>query len=568
MGLRAEKMKINQISPNKSDPITIESNIIVIVGHNGAGKTRFLTDLYNKITNKNTKTMWDLDIKIDIEDSDLNDLYSSLKISNDGNYYPSEKMNANGETEQSATYRLTPNEYEIIGKYINKEHTDETINESSIDKFKKLCKECSTHFLPVDYRTIIKSESQIKQAGTRTHELPDVLEQMPEMMEMINREIAALFNRQLHLSYHALPTLKLLTTNTNSPTIPDFDLKIRHNNEDFESWKISSNAINLNDEGHGIKAFFKILFTYYLSTNKILLIDEPELHLHPSVKSKLGMNLGDLAKQNTKQIVCTTHDSSVLQGILDSGCSVNLIRLHKSHQHHDAVSYFYDKSKNTQSTLFMSGQLEQHYLQLLFLECAVLVEGSSDRSVYEFILRDRTLLTQMEYRVISCGGHNNIKNILRLSQTFKIPIAMILDFDVLIPEKSDQKLPPILQSIINEHSSAKKDAGLEKILKSTAIALRDKLSIESSKEDYREKRQKMSFDQNDADINNLLSKLEEYMIFIVPVGGLEAWGKFDKGSNKKYIPEKIIESYNDDKTKFTEMVSFLKKISDSLTPKQ
>lgn len=67
--------------------------------------------------------------------------------------------------------------------------------------------------------------------------------------------------------------------------------------------------IGLADLGSGYEMIFSLIYSYYISTqngkNLIILIDEPELHLHPSLQEKFVEFLLEISK-NT-QIIITTH---------------------------------------------------------------------------------------------------------------------------------------------------------------------------------------------------------------------------------------------------------------------
>ena len=88
----------------------------------------------------------------------------------------------------------------------------------------------------------------------------------------------------------------------------------------IDNWKPFSNAffgtdkenlqsIPLNQLGSGYEMIFSLIYSYYLSKkgNKklIVLIDEPELHLHPKLQSDFVELLLEFSKDS--QIILTTH---------------------------------------------------------------------------------------------------------------------------------------------------------------------------------------------------------------------------------------------------------------------
>lgn len=73
--------------------------------------------------------------------------------------------------------------------------------------------------------------------------------------------------------------------------------------------------IELSDLGSGYEMLFSLIYSYYLSKqnkrNLIILIDEPELHLHPMLQEKFVSFLLEVSK--TSQIIITTHSPLLIK---------------------------------------------------------------------------------------------------------------------------------------------------------------------------------------------------------------------------------------------------------------
>jgi len=107
----------------------------------------------------------------------------------------------------------------------------------------------------------------------------------------------------------------------------------------IDNWKPFSNAffgtdkenlqsIPLNQLGSGYEMIFSLIYSYYLSKkgNKrlIVLIDEPELHLHPKLQSDFVEMLLEFSKDS--QIILTTHSPLfVKQAMSNSNVQVRII---------------------------------------------------------------------------------------------------------------------------------------------------------------------------------------------------------------------------------------------------
>ena len=71
----------------------------------------------------------------------------------------------------------------------------------------------------------------------------------------------------------------------------------------------NNQQIGLSNLGSGYEMMFSLLYSYYMSRqqgkNTIILIDEPELHLHPKIQQKFVDFLLEISKET--QIIITTH---------------------------------------------------------------------------------------------------------------------------------------------------------------------------------------------------------------------------------------------------------------------
>lgn len=84
--------------------------------------------------------------------------------------------------------------------------------------------------------------------------------------------------------------------------------------------KSNNQQISIDKIGSGYETIFSLLYSFYLAqqSNKqlIILIDEPELHLHPTLQEKFINVLLDLSK--TAQIFLTTHSPLFIKQIMEN----------------------------------------------------------------------------------------------------------------------------------------------------------------------------------------------------------------------------------------------------------
>lgn len=101
-------------------------------------------------------------------------------------------------------------------------------------------------------------------------------------------------------------------------------------NASFISVKSNNQQIRLGSLGSGYEMIFSLIYSFYLARQSgkqlIILLDEPELHLHPSLQEKLVALL--LSMSMSAQIFLSTHSSLLIKQI--SLCSSAKIMIFKS----------------------------------------------------------------------------------------------------------------------------------------------------------------------------------------------------------------------------------------------
>jgi predicted ATPase len=77
----------------------------------------------------------------------------------------------------------------------------------------------------------------------------------------------------------------------------------------------------------GVKAFTGMVSELIAGDPKVVLIDEPEAFLHPSLAFKLGLEVSRAALKTDKRVFVSTHSPDFVMGCIQSGAPVNIIRL-------------------------------------------------------------------------------------------------------------------------------------------------------------------------------------------------------------------------------------------------
>jgi len=169
--------------------------------------------------------------------------------------------------------------------------------------------------------------------------------------------------------------------------------------------------------GAGFRRIFIILFYFFHPQYKIILIDEPELHLHPSLIKKLLTILTQ--EELNKQIFLTTHHPAFIQA--DYLKYVWRVTRLKSTTVHGFSGHKFDR---------LVQEINDDNSSMLFSDKVLLVEGVSDYIFMKEIIK-KFYLKDKEVKVVYTGGKGSVDVYADFCDYFKIPYAVMLDRDAL-----------------------------------------------------------------------------------------------------------------------------------------
>lgn len=336
------------------------NSVIALVGKNGAGKSRYLKVIENKIKNLDIKTDFEKQFSFSPNDFiQYHKLYLTHQKLYDAYYELINAQNAvnnkpSKETESRMT--LATSSYNTIAsktRYNTAEFkkTNQSLK-TEIEKRIKIIK-------PSDLRRLQASFDHTNQAKISFQNIVDsTLENIDiNEFEMISESALTFLQRLPHkLAYDdidcrgdekkfknrvAYKRYKIL-----SDLIHDFlgkELLWHSKNSDMDEfddyvsikatgyWTINGREFNYNDFSDGEKVLFTYaILLFLLSTNprikfkeSIIIIDEPELNLHPKAQIKLIQSLEEIIKDEG-QLIIATHSLSIIAN-LDYG-SIFLVR--------------------------------------------------------------------------------------------------------------------------------------------------------------------------------------------------------------------------------------------------
>lgn len=318
-------------------------------------------------------------------------------------------------------------------------------------------------------------------------------------------------------------------THFSTPTIDDF---------------FKSGTINITDEttstsrtgrvssfGHGTQRALQIALIKCLSDSKkkngattsgrttLLLIDEPELYLHPQAIELVRGALSALAKEGGYQVIFTTHSPMMITR--NDAPNTLIIQRDKEGTKalltiKSAVKDHIENKKHQADLLFEIGNASE----ILFSEKVLFVEGKIERallpSIYEKITGET--LPQSKIGIVSLNGVGNLKGAMDILKAIGIPCKAIVDLDFAFNGAHTAKL-------IEKDNDAIK--GCKEILKT----LKEEGKIELNNDGLPKKHDgksaakgyELMAEDNNAKphINSLSDKLLEHNIWLWKKGAIE-----------------------------------------------
>ena len=555
-------MRISHINfSGEKVPFTI---LNIIVGPNGAGKTTLLKDLHSELTGFRSggTHKWTNLLDEDSFTASLQDWKSwrdSLEVvtgeshGNGGKYYVDPKsMGRQNKPKKIMDTTLG----EINQAIASSEDSQPQFSTAgySIDVDRDIVmpfRDQRSVFMTVDDRFYLSNNN----AGQHNVDTNNSIQPAPfladndDILKSINSKLIRIFGKKLFSESRTTSNFSLYvgSSETTQPkrytNLPKNYKKIA---DTFDAWSGENGIIELQNEGHGVRAAVQVLYELENNSNQIIFLDEPEMHLYPSAKYLLGKFIGEYARRGKKQIIITTHDSDMLRGLIDASSVATVIRIDQNRSVKFAKDT--DISKTIPSTV----------LQSAFLDAVIITEGIGDQYVYEGAMQHSKLLPKRSYQVISMNGKETVSHCFYFFKLLGIKYAAIYDFDVLWHVNRGQST---LKACLNE-KGVEDDAKNALLLEAQEIdrfmkGKNDKKRGINCPSLSTVERQKLQ---------QCLSNLANEGIFISPVGELEDWVGVDKSDGKKVAsPEQILKKYKArSKSKYINLTNFIKGVADYL----
>ncbi len=173
--------------------------------------------------------------------------------------------------------------------------------------------------------------------------------------------------------------------------------------------------------GEGFKRLFVILFYIFHPQYKIILIDEPESHLHPSIIKKF-LHILD-TENHGNQVFLTTHHPSFIQ----AKHLPRTWRVARNERNNTSVYGFPEQNIDIQRFI---QEINDDNSSMLFSDKVLLVEGVSDHifmreMINKFYEKDKDI------KVVYTSGKGSVDLYADLCEAYHIPYAIMLDRDAI-----------------------------------------------------------------------------------------------------------------------------------------
>lgn len=188
----------------------------------------------------------------------------------------------------------------------------------------------------------------------------------------------------------------------------------------------------IDSQGDGMRSFVGCLMEVQASKQPVLLVDEPEVFLHPPQARLLGRMLA-LDKPAGRQMVIASHSVDVLRGLLDANTgNLRVVRIRRE----DNVNRVSELDPAQITTLWADPLLRSsNALDAVFHEAAVVCEGDSDcrffQAVLDAILDGAPDEKRPDLMFFHCGGKDRMSTIVHAFSQIDVPVKAIADFDLL-----------------------------------------------------------------------------------------------------------------------------------------
>lgn len=189
----------------------------------------------------------------------------------------------------------------------------------------------------------------------------------------------------------------------------------------------------LENKGSGLQSLIMIeLFKFYckiFNQSSLLILEEPELFLHPHAKRMLSDILNDFIQNNKNQIIITTHSEEFICNVDIE--NINVIR--KSIEGTKKNRICKEKYGDGKELQKLKIELQHKNAEMFFAEKVILVEGEEQVLIPEIVksIYGKNILNNNDISIIKVGGKSYFDIYRKVLNELNIKNYIIADYDIL-----------------------------------------------------------------------------------------------------------------------------------------
>ena len=277
----------------------------------------------------------------------------------------------------------------------------------------------------------------------------------------------------------------------------DFDKNISESAYYFKFLNQKKEPIKIDELSSGEKGIIHFIFSVFGFDieNGMMLIDEPELHIHPQIQKKYLRILKDASINQKIKFVIATHSPN----FVNSETMKGIHRFYKT-----PARFTKTKVSNNSPEFFKSLRFLEYTnaTNILFVDEVVLVEGDSDQYFYEFYFSKYKEKKKIDFDLnfIFIGGVDDYKDWNRFFTDWNIVTYFIRDKDTFAGNIEDKYSENIF--ILKYGKELESYIG-------QPISYKLKNAIDFSENRYNEWIEKPENQEKINDLDNIFTKIHE-----------------------------------------------------------
>jgi hypothetical protein len=251
----------------------------------------------------------------------------------------------------------------------------------------------------------------------------------PELHERVDSMVVAAFGLHFVVDATQPPTLQVAL----SDSLPPTGWHERLLADDVVDYQ--RRATPITEFSDGVRVFTGLVSAVQSLPHRLLLVDEPEAFLHPTLVRRLGGGLARVARERNANLVAATHSADFLMGCVGEVPETTIVRL----TYDAGVATTRVLDGRTVARLVAEPLLRAaDALSALFARGAVVCEADSDRAFYDEVNRrllsadDRIGASDTVF--LNAQNWQTTRTIAAPLRAIGIPAAIVLDLDVLLQD--------------------------------------------------------------------------------------------------------------------------------------